>query len=459
MRKDVDSNASAKVDMLSGNIYRNLLIFTLPIIASGVLQQSFNSVDVAVVGQFAGHKALAAVGSNAPVINLIVNLFVGISIGANVVIANYIGRGNHEGIKRAIATTAAIAVSSGVVLLLVGLAIADPILKTLGTPDDVISEASSYLRIYFLGMPFMMAYNFGSSILRSMGDTRRPFYALIAGGMVNVVLNLVFVLGFGMGVSGVAIATVVANGVSASIIIHLLKKESDPYKLRPSEIAIVRGELSKILRIGVPAGIQGMVFSLSNVFIQSAINSFGSDAMAGSAAALNYESYSYFVISAFAQSVVAFTGQNYGAGNLQRCREIFKSGMTLSLIASATINLAVYLFDEASVSLFTSDTSVLAYAVMRIDTVLIFQFIASSYEIAGASLRGEGYSMTPTLITIFGTCILRLVWVFIEQGSSSSFAHLLAIYPISWIATGGAMLVAWFLVDTRQRRRPLQAPV
>lgn len=453
MRKDSHRNASTKVDMLSGNIYRNLLIFALPLIASGVLQQSFNSVDVAVVGHFAGHRALAAVGSNGPVINLIVNLFVGISIGANVVIANYIGRGNKDGIRRAIATTSAIAVASGVILLLVGLAIAEPILKSLGTPDDVIDEATSYLRIYSLGMPFMMAYNFGASILRSMGDTRRPFYALIAGGMVNVVLNLVFVLGFGMGVSGVAIATVVANGVSASIIIHLLKSESDPYRLRPSAMTFARGELAKILRIGVPAGIQGMVFSLSNVFIQSAINSFGSDAMAGSAAALNYESYSYFVISAFAQSVVAFTGQNYGAGNMQRCRTIFKSGMVLSLIASGAINLIVFIFDKASASLFTSDPSVLAYAVTRIDTVLIFQFIASSYEIAGASLRGEGYSMTPTLLTIFGTCVLRLAWVFFVHGADSSFAHLLAIYPVSWVVTGAAMLIAWRIVD-RLHRKP-----
>lgn len=417
-----------------------MLVFAIPLIASGVLQQSFNSVDIAVVGRFAGHKALAAVGSNGSVISLIVNLFVGLSVGANVVLANYIGRKNNAGIKRTVATTGALALASGFLLLAVSQIVAAPLLKSLGTPDDVLAEATLYLRIYSLGMPFMMVFNFGSALLRSYGDTKRPFYALVAGGIVNVILNLVFVICFGMGVAGVAIATVIANVVSASIIYEVMRREEDPYGLKPRAMKFESGELIKILKIGVPAGVQGMVFSLSNVFIQSAINSFGIDAMAGSAAALNYESYSYFVIVAFAQSVVAFTGQNFGAGNLSRCRKVLWAGIALSVVASGLINLIVVIFDRQAVSIFTTEPGVMDYALTRIHMVLAFQFIACSYEMAGASLRGQGYSLTPTLITIGGTCVLRLGWVFLLRGTDASFAKLLFIYPVTWVVTGTAML-------------------
>ena len=433
--------------MLSGNTWRNMLVFAIPLIASGVLQQSFNSVDIAVVGRFAGHKALAAVGSNGSVISLIVNLFVGLSVGANVVLANYIGRSNSEGIKRTVSTTAALALTSGFLLLAVSQVVAAPLLEMLGTPDEVLDDATTYLRIYSLGMPFMMVFNFGSALLRSCGDTRRPFYALVAGGLVNVALNLLFVICFSMGVKGVAIATVIANVVSASIIFEVLRREEEPYRLRIKTMSFERGELSKILKIGVPAGVQGMVFSLSNVFIQSAINSFGTDAMAGSAAALNYESYSYFIIVAFAQSVVAFTGQNFGAGNLSRCRRVLWVGMVLSVAGSGLIDLLVVLFDRQAIAVFTTAPSVMEYALTRIHVVLAYQFIACSYEIAGASMRGQGYSLTPTLITIGGTCVLRLGWVFLLNNSEASFGQLLTIYPITWVVTGVAMLITRAMIS------------
>ena len=433
--------------MLSGNTWRNMLVFAIPLIASGVLQQSFNSVDIAVVGRFAGHKALAAVGSNGSVISLIVNLFVGLSVGANVVLANYIGRSNSEGIKRTVSTTAALALTSGFLLLAVSQVVAAPLLEMLGTPDEVLDDATTYLRIYSLGMPFMMVFNFGSALLRSCGDTRRPFYALVAGGLVNVALNLLFVICFSMGVKGVAIATVIANVVSASIIFEVLRREEEPYRLRIKAMSFERGELSKILKIGVPAGVQGMVFSLSNVFIQSAINSFGTDAMAGSAAALNYESYSYFIIVAFAQSVVAFTGQNFGAGNLSRCRRVLWVGMVLSVAGSGLIDLLVVLFDRQAIAVFTTVPSVMEYALTRIHVVLAYQFIACSYEIAGASMRGQGYSLTPTLITIGGTCVLRLGWVFLLNNSEASFGQLLTIYPITWVVTGVAMLITRAMIS------------
>ncbi len=440
--------------MLSGNVYRNMLIFALPLIASGVLQQSFNSVDVAVVGRFVGHHALAAVGSNGPVINLIVNLFLGISVGANVVIANYIGRANQDGVRRAISTAVALALLSGVILLIVGSSVATPILHALGTPDDVLEAATDYLRIYSVGMPFMMVYNFGAAILRSFGDTRRPFYALLAGGLVNVGLNLFFVIVCEMGVSGVAWATVISNCVSAAIIFYVLTHEPEPYSVKVRRMSLRhKGELSKILRIGLPAGIQGMVFSFSNVFIQSAINSFGADAMAGSAAAINFEMYGYFIISAFAQSVVAFTGQNNGAGNLKRCGLVLKAGLIMSFIASLCFDMTMCVFARQVVSVFTTVPTVIAFAIIRIHCGTTFQFIACSYEMAGASLRGQGYSMTPTVITIIGTCLLRLGWVMILKGHEGSFGELLVIYPISWVVTGTAMLVARSIVTRRLLKR------
>ncbi|MDE6402917.1 MAG: MATE family efflux transporter, partial [Muribaculaceae bacterium] len=289
---------------------RKLIVFVLPVLACGIVQQSFNAVDIAVVGKYVGPQALAAVGANGPVIGLIVNLFMGLSLGANVVIANFIGQCNGQGLQRAVATSAAIALISGIGMTVIGLAIAKSILGLLDTPESVIDKATEYLMIISLGFPGMMVLNFGSAILRSIGDTRRPFYCLVIGGIVNVALNLVFVLLFGRNVEGVAIATSISNYVSAACIVYILIKEKGDIKLDCRRIRIWRSELGKIIRIGLPAGVQGMVFAFSNVFIQSGINSFGSDTVSGSAAALTYEFYCYFVIVAFPQATIAFIGQN-----------------------------------------------------------------------------------------------------------------------------------------------------
>lgn len=441
--------ATGGTDMLSGGLYKNIFLFALPLIASGMLQQSFNSVDMAVVGRFADSMALAAVGSNGPVIGLIVNLFVGISLGANVVIANYIGRGNESGIKKAVSTAGALALISGLLMMTVGLTVAEPILALLGTPDDVIDEAAGYLKIVSLGFPFMMIYNFSSAIMRSRGDTRSPFYALVAGGVVNVILNLVLVIVFRMGVAGVALGTVAANIVSSAILAWILNRAEEPFRLNYLKVWATRSEVAKILQIGLPAGIQGVVFSISNVFIQSAINSFGSQAVAGSAAAINYEFYSYFIISAFVQAVVAFTGQNFGAGNYDRCRRVFRVGMVYAVAMSLTLNAVVALNKGFFISIFTSAPEVVEYAATRITVVLIFQFVACSYEIAGASLRGIGYSMTPAVLTIFGTCVLRLLWVWVSANHFADFGLLMIIYPVTWTVTGIAVLIAFFRISRR----------
>lgn len=304
------------MDMLHGSLLNKILLFALPLAASSILQQLFNSVDVAVVGKFASSQALAAVGSNGSVISLMINLFVGISVGASVVIANYIGQKNQRGIKNAIHTVSVVTLTSGILLLAIGLFTARPILEMMDTPDDVLDLAVLYLRIYFLGMPFFMIYNFGAAILRSMGDTKRPLYCLVIAGLINTALNLLLVIVFQMSVAGVAIATVVSNMFCAGMVIYILLHEQEPFRLEIKDIKISRLELRKMLQIGIPAGVQGMVFSIANVFIQAAINRFGSNAIAGSAAALTYEYYCYFVVNAFSQAAVTFISQNYGAGDI-----------------------------------------------------------------------------------------------------------------------------------------------
>lgn len=281
----------------------------------------FNAVDVAVVGRFASSTAQAAVGGNGALINLLLNLFIGISVGANVVIAKYIGQGRTNKIKGAVHTAMLIAVLSGIILLFLGISVAKPILELMGTPYDVIDQAVVYLRIYFAGMPFIMVYNFGASILRSIGDTKRPLICLIVAGITNAIINLTLVIVFHMGVAGVGIGTVVSNMISSSMVVYFLIKEKDPIKLYPKELKIHKIELLRMLKIGIPAGLQAMVFSVANVFIQAELNKYGSDAVAGSAAGLNYEYIAYFMISAFNQATMTFTSQNFGAKNMTDVRK------------------------------------------------------------------------------------------------------------------------------------------
>lgn len=435
--------------MLSGPLLSRMLLFALPLIASGVLQQSSNSVDVAVVGHFSGRHALAAVGSTGPVIGLLINLFLGISVGVNVVIANFIGQGNSSGVRRAVSASAILALVCGVLMLIIGESMARPVLELTGTPEEVLDSAVSYMRIFVLGLPFLVIYNFGSAILRSVGDTRRPFYSLIAAGIVNVILNLVFVIGLGMGVEGVAWGTVISNIVNAGIIFTILVREKSDIRLDIRQIRREPEQMKKIAAIGVPAGLQGAVFALSNTFILSSINSFGADATAGSAAAINYEFYCYFPIAAIGQTAVAFISQNYGAGNVERIRRVFRLSFMLAFVISLVLNVTVAWKANFFLSVFTSDPAVLAYADVRIWTVLLFQFIASYYEIAGSAMRGLGYSMTPTLIVICGTCVLRLLWVFLFPYLGGDFRELLAVYPVSWLLTDICMFIAYRRVSRR----------
>ena len=326
------------------------------------------------------------------------------------------------------------------------------VLTLMGTPKDVLDLAVLYLRIYFLGMPFIMLYDFSSSILRSIGDSRRPLYALIAAGIINTGLNLILVIVFHLGVSGVAIATVVSNIVSSGILFYILLHEQEPIRVKLSGLSIDWGELKKILIIGVPAGLQGMVFSLANVCIQSMINSFGSNAIAGSAAALNFEFFAYFMVNAFAQTTVTFTSQNYGAGDFQRCKKVYRLCMIFSVIFCGLLSGIFVLGRDFFLRLYTTDPNVLTFAVQRLLIVTTLELLTSTYEISGGAMRGFGHSLTPALITVVGSCVLRLIWINTVCRAVHEFWVVMIIYPISWVLTGTVMITAYLLLRRKLMR-------
>ncbi|MCM1309535.1 MAG: MATE family efflux transporter [Bacteroides sp.] len=446
---DRTKHGSRQVDMLHGPLAGKILAFAIPLIASGVLQQSFNAVDVAVIGRYSTSHAIAAVGSNGPIISILVNLFLGIAVGANVLIAMYIGRRQLDAVKRSVSTVMIVALLSGFILLGLGTSLARPILEAMEAPPDVIDLAATYLRIYFCGMPFIMIYNFGSAIMRSIGDTRRPFYSLLVATLCNLVLDWLFVAVFGMGVDGVAWATVISNAVNAGIMVCFLVREPEPVTLSLKNHSFSTTDFKKMLQIGIPAGMQGMVFSISNIFIQASINKFGADAIAGSAAALTYEAYCYYIVAAFSQATIAFTGQNYGANLPNRCKRVWAVCMTYSVVLCGVANAVIIWQGNACLGLFTSDPEVIRYGLIRFHTALAFQALASSYEVSGSYMRGLGYSVLPMLLTVVGTCVLRLAWCGVYQLISSDFATLLAIYPISWVVTGIAVISAALVIQRR----------
>ena len=434
------------MDMLNGPMAAKLVRFAIPIAIAAILQQLFNSADAAVAGRFVDAQALAAIGGAMPVAMLLISLFTGLSIGTNVLVAMRIGYGQPERIGDAVHTSIFVALASGIVMLVAGIVFVEPILGLVAMPADAFSEAVTYMDLYFVGMPFSMLYNFGSAILRSKGDTTRPLYALIAGVILNLVLNIVFVTVVPWGVAGIALATIIANAVSAAIVVWFLMKEEGPFKLVWSRVRPTFADLVVILKIGLPAGLQGVVFSLSNVIIQAAINSFGAACTAGVAAALNFEFYTYFFINAFTQAAVTFIGQNYAAGNLERCDRIFGLCLLFATVCVITLNAIWLALGPTALSLFTTDEEAIRYGMMRFWGGMAFQFIAAGFEVAAGSMRGMGWSMTPTAITIVGSCVVRIAWVFTIFAWNPEFPVLVATYPASWIITTAAMLVTFFFV-------------
>jgi len=436
--------ANAKnMDLLHGSIWDKILMFAVPLAASSIFQQLFNSADVAVVGKFAGDSALAAVGANTFIINLMVNFFVGLSIGANVVVSNALGERSIRSVSRGVHTAVAVSIVCGLVLLLVGILFARPIHSAISTPADIFEGAVLYFRIYFLGMPFIMLYNFCAALLRSKGDTKRPFYVLLVAGAINLLLNIVFVVGFHMDVDGVAIATVISNVISSITLLYFLKRETGPFKFQFWKLRLTPFVLSRMVRIGLPAGVQGAVFSFSNVCIQAAINSLGSTAVAASAVAMNPELIVYFWLNSFGHACVTFVGQNYGARNLDRIRKTVRWTIFLSGLSTFTLGALVSLFYHPILSIFTNDENIIETGAYRVYIVIGLEFINVLIDVTSGALRGMGKSMMPALICVFGICGVRIFWVFAMFPKFGTFASLMICYPLSWITTGLVLLFVY----------------
>ena len=437
------------IDMLHGPLLGKLIIFAVPLALSSIISQLFNSADAVVAGRFIDSGALAAVGGVAPVISLLIGLFVGLSVGANVAIAIRIGHGRMDLVKNAVQTTAVLTLVCGVLLTVVGMLITGPILDAIGMPAEATEEAAWYLRIYFAGSVFFLAYNFGSAVLRAKGDTRRPLYALAAAMLLNVVLNVVAVTVFNAGVIGIAIATDISNALSAAIVIRMLLHEEDAFRLEPLRLAVDGKALKMILYIGLPSGLQSMVFSLSNVIIQAAINSFGADSTAGSAATMNYEYYTYFFVSAFSQAAVTFIGQNFAAGNLKRCDSIVRICMAAAVLSALTLSAIFVGLGNISLGAFTTEAGALGYGTIRMWHVELLECMTSTYEVTAGAMRGMGWSVLPTIVVIVGSCLLRIAFIFWVFPSMNDYTSLMNIYPITWTVTGTTMIALFFFARHR----------
>lgn len=434
-----------EMDMLNGGIAGKLIMFAIPLAFSSILQQLFNSADVAVVGRFAGDKALAAVGSCVALVGIFVNLNVGLAVGPNAVLATVIGQNKRKRINPMIHTIITFGIIIGILLMIAGMLLARIVLEASGTPASVIDEALVYIRIYFLSIPFMVTYNFGSAILRSYGDTKRPMYYLMITGVVNIILNLTLVICFSLGVAGVAIATLIANILSATLVLVHLYRRDDEFQFRFSKMRIEENDLKKILIIGIPAGIQGAIFSVSNVFIQSGVNSFGESAIAGSSLELNFEYFSYDIAVAFAQAAVTFTSQNFGAGNLKRCKKIFWECMLFGMGFTEILSIIFLIWDKFFIGIYTTSKVVAMYGILKLHRVCAWEGLTATYEVESAALRGMGKALEPSVVTVLGTVVFRMIWLVTIFRMVPTYEMLMDVYVASWIFTGGILFVIYMM--------------
>ena len=439
-----------EIDMLNGSLWDKILVFSLPLAVTGILQQVFNAADIAVVGRFVGENAMAAVGSNGPLVGLMINLFIGISLGTNVVIAQYIGHGDRERIRKAVSTSIIAALVGGILFLAGGECIAVWMLKLLAVPEEIFDWTLLYIRIYFLGMPVIFLYNVEAAIFRSRGDTRTPMIVLIIAGVINVGLNLFLVCVAGMTVEGVAIATVVSNLISAAILFILLLRSPDDLRIDLKEMRFDRREFVRILKIGVPSGIQGMVFSISNLCIQSGINSLGATVMAASAAAVNIEIVAFYLLNSFTQACTTFVGQNYGAKNIPRCRKVWKDCILLAILFTAACCVTILVFSRPLLGLFNKNPEVIELGRIRLFYLYSAYLFSLLADITSGYLRGFGKSMTPALATLFSVCGVRIVWVYTVFRQFGTFESLLLTYPVS-LALNALVIGVFALMFSRRQ--------
>ncbi len=445
---------SLAIDILNGPMWDKILRYALPVAATGILGQLFNASDIAIVGNFAEGDtvaAVAAVGANGPVIGLLLNIFIGIALGANVVIANAIGRGDKETVSRAVHTSIVAAVLGGIIVGLLGQLLAEPVLSMLQVPEDVFPLALKYMRIYLLGLPVIFLYNFEAAIFRSAGDTKTPLVALALSGVLNVILNLFFVVVLNKTVDGVAIATVLANVVSSVVLLRRLLRSELFIHVEFKNLRIDWKILWRILKIGVPAGIQGAVFSLSNIVIQSAINSLGKVTMAASSAAFNVEIMAYYILNSFGQACTTFVGQNYGAGQIDRCRKALKLCLIESVIATACAVCIALLSGKYLIALFNNDPEVIRLGMVRLKFIFMSYIFSTIYDCMSGYMRGFGISLTPALLTIFGVCGTRIIWIYMVFPMSQTFETIMQVYPISLAIN--MVLIFCALIITRPSKR------
>lgn len=425
---------NTEIDMLHGPLTKKLLLFALPIALSSMVQQLFNAADTAVVGYFGDENALAAVGINTEIIAFIVTVSSGLSIGTNILIANHIGQNKKAEMPSAVQASMLLAGIIGILGLLLGQAAVSPLLRLIQTPSGIFDEAKLYLRIYVLGYPFLLLYDFGASVLRARGDSRYPFFALMISGIANVGLNLLFVIKFRMGVAGVAIATDISTMLSALVVLHrLINDKMFQLTFRGSRFSL--HNTLNILKAGIPAAVQGAVFCLANIFVQTSVNRFGETAIAGSTIAMNFEYFTYYIITAFGQTVTTFTSQNYVAGQIDRCRRILWLCLGLSTVCSSVPIYTIVLFRSFFSSLFTPETAVAESAGVRILYILLVEPVCSFYEIPAGTLRGCGHALYPAVSTMIGTCALRIIWICTVFRAAPTLPMLYRAFPLSWVAT------------------------
>ncbi|MBS6644912.1 MAG: MATE family efflux transporter [Clostridiaceae bacterium] len=441
-----------EVDMCHGPLLGKIIVFAVPLILSGILQLLFNAADIIVVGRFAGSEALAAVGSTSSLINLLVNVFIGLSIGANVLVARFYGAGKDKEVEETVHTSILLSVISGGILLVAGVLSARPLLTLMGTPDNVIEHSTLYMKIYFVGMPVMLLYNFGAAILRAVGDTKRPLYFLFSAGIVNVVLNLIFVIVFSMGVAGVAWATVISQCISAALIVMCLMKSESSYRLYWKKLRIVPAKMKAIARIGFPAGLQGAIFSISNVLIQSSINSFGSVAMAGNTASSNIEGFIYNSMNAVYQTALSFTSQNYGAGEYKRMRKVMLICLGLVTLVGAVMGFGAILAGRHLLGIYSSDPEVIRFGLYRLTIIASTYYICGWMDTMVGVLRGMGYSVMPMLVSLTGACAFRVLWIFTIFAADRTLTTLYISYPVSWGITAAAHVICYFMIRKKVER-------
>ncbi len=444
---------SYEIDMCNGPLLGKIIVFYVPLMLSGVLQLLFNAADIIVVGQFAGDEALAAVGSTSSLINLLVNVFIGLSVGTNVLVARFYGAGQKNELSAMVHTSVLTSLISGVLLVFVGFFMAKPALTLMGVPEDVIGMSILYIRIYFAGMPVMMAYNFGSAILRAVGDTKRPLYYLFAAGVVNVVLNLIFVVLFHMSVGGVALATVISQGLSAFLVLRCLAKTPSDYQLKLRLLRIEKDKLVKMIQIGIPAGLQGALFSVSNVLIQSSVNSFGKIAMAGNTAASNIEGFVYTAMNALHQSAISFTGQNFGARKFDRIGRIMIICLSLVIGVGLVLGNGAYFAGGTLLKLYTDNPEAISFGILRLSVICTTYCLCGMMDVMVGVIRGMGYGIMPMLVSLTGACLFRVVWIFTIFQKIRTLECLYVSYPISWALTFAAHVICFLVVFRKEKKK------